>query len=76
MALRADLLSSFSQKSEASLVGPQRPGSLSSKRLCKSFIKLDLYGDGGSTASTCVGVEALLLDGALVEIDVTALVDD
>ena len=36
----------------------------------------DLYGDGGSTASTCVGVEALLLDGALVEIDVTALVDD
>ena len=36
----------------------------------------DLYGDGGSTAGTCVGAEALLLDGTLVAIDVTALVDD
>ena len=36
----------------------------------------DFYGDGGSAASTCVGVEALLVEGALVEIDVTAVVDD
>ena len=37
---------------------------------------MDFYGDGGSAASTCVGVEALLVEGALVEIDVTAVVDD
>ena len=36
----------------------------------------DFYGDGGSAASTCVGVEALLVEGALGEIDVTAVVDD
>jgi enamine deaminase RidA (YjgF/YER057c/UK114 family) len=36
----------------------------------------DFYGDGGSAASTCVGIEALLVEGALVEIDVTAVVDD
>ncbi len=36
----------------------------------------DFYGDGGSAASTCVGVEALLVEGALVEIDVTAVVDE
>ena len=36
----------------------------------------DFYADGGSAASTCVGVEALLVDGAMVEIDVTAVVDD
>ena len=35
----------------------------------------DFYGDDGSAASTCVGVEALLVEGALVEIDVTAVVD-
>ncbi|MDA0240535.1 MAG: RidA family protein [Proteobacteria bacterium] len=34
----------------------------------------DFYGDGGSATSTCVGVEALLTDGALVEIDVTAVI--
>lgn len=31
------------------------------------------YGDGGTAASTCVGIEALLVKGALVEIDVTAV---
>ncbi len=36
----------------------------------------DFYGGGGSASSTCVGVEALLVEGALVEIDVTAVVDD
>lgn len=36
----------------------------------------DFYGDGGSAASTCVGVEALLVEGAMVEIDVTAVIDD
>ena len=35
----------------------------------------DFYGDGGAAASTCVGVEALLVEGALVEIDVTAVLD-
>jgi len=33
------------------------------------------YGDTGTAASTCVGVEALLVGGALVEIDVTAVMD-
>ena len=37
---------------------------------------MDFYGDGGSAASTCVGVEALLVEGAMVEIDVTAVVDE
>ena len=36
---------------------------------------IDFYGDSGSAASTCVGVEALLVEDALVEIDVTAAVD-
>lgn len=36
----------------------------------------DFYGDGGSASSTCVGVEALLVEGAMVEIDVTAVVDE
>ena len=36
---------------------------------------MDFYGNSGSASSTCVGVEALLVDGALVEIDVTAAVD-
>jgi enamine deaminase RidA (YjgF/YER057c/UK114 family) len=31
------------------------------------------YGDGGTAASTCVGIEALLVKDALVEIDVTAV---
>ena len=35
----------------------------------------DFYGDNGSASSTCVGVEALLVEGGLVEIDVTAVVD-
>lgn len=35
----------------------------------------DFYGDDRSAASTCVGVGALLVEGALVEIDVTAVVD-
>jgi enamine deaminase RidA (YjgF/YER057c/UK114 family) len=33
------------------------------------------YGDGGSAASTCIGASALLIEGALVEIDVTAVID-
>ena len=36
----------------------------------------DFYGESGSASSTCVGVQALLVDGAMVEIDVTAVVDD
>ena len=36
---------------------------------------MDFYGDDNSASSTCVGVTALLLEGALVEIDVTAVVD-
>jgi len=36
---------------------------------------MDFYGDDKSASSTCVGVSALLLKGALVEIDVTAVVD-
>jgi enamine deaminase RidA (YjgF/YER057c/UK114 family) len=35
----------------------------------------DFYGDDRSAASTCVGVPSLLVEGALVEIDVTAVVD-
>ena len=34
------------------------------------------YGDAGSASSTCVGVQALLVEGALVEIDVTAALPD
>jgi enamine deaminase RidA (YjgF/YER057c/UK114 family) len=33
------------------------------------------YGGDGSAASTCIGIDALLIDGALVEIDVTAVID-
>lgn len=33
------------------------------------------YGNEGSAASTCIGCDALLVDGALVEIDVTAVID-
>ena len=36
---------------------------------------MDFYGDSGSASSTCVSVEALLVDGALVESDTTAVVD-
>ena len=36
---------------------------------------IDFYGDLGSATSTCVGVEALLVEDALVEIDVTAAVN-
>ena len=36
---------------------------------------MDFYGDEGSASSTCVGVQALLVEGAMVEIDVTAVVD-
>ena len=35
---------------------------------------MDFYGDNLSATSTCVGVDALLLEGALVEIDVTAVI--
>ena len=35
----------------------------------------DFYGDQGSASSTCVGVQALLVEGAVVEIDITAVVD-
>jgi len=34
----------------------------------------EFYGGGGSATSTCVGVPALLVEGALVEIDVTAVI--
>jgi enamine deaminase RidA (YjgF/YER057c/UK114 family) len=34
----------------------------------------EFYGEAGSATSTCVGVQALLVEGALVEIDVTALI--
>ena len=37
---------------------------------------MDFYGENGSAASTCVGVDALLVEGAMVEIDVTAVVDE
>jgi enamine deaminase RidA (YjgF/YER057c/UK114 family) len=37
---------------------------------------MDFYGEDGSAASTCVGVEALLVEGAMVEIDVTAVVNE
>lgn len=33
------------------------------------------YGDGGSASSTCIGANSLLIEGALVEIDVTAVID-
>ena len=36
---------------------------------------IDFYGDSGSASSTCVGVEALLVEDALAEIDVTAAVN-
>ena len=36
----------------------------------------DFDGDSGSASSTCAGLPALLIDGAMVEIDVTAVVDD
>jgi enamine deaminase RidA (YjgF/YER057c/UK114 family) len=32
------------------------------------------YGETGSATSTCIGVQALLVEGAMVEIDVTALI--
>jgi enamine deaminase RidA (YjgF/YER057c/UK114 family) len=35
---------------------------------------MDFYGGENSASSTCVGVTSLLLEGALVEIDVTAVV--
>ena len=34
----------------------------------------EFYGEAGSATSTCIGVQALLVEGALVEIDVTALI--
>ena len=37
---------------------------------------MDFYGENESAASTCVGVAALLVEGAMVEIDVTAVVGD
>ena len=36
----------------------------------------DFYGDSGSASSPCVRVQVSLVDGAMVEIDVTAVVDD
>ena len=33
----------------------------------------EFYGEAGSATSTCIGVRALLTEGAMVEIDVTAL---
>jgi enamine deaminase RidA (YjgF/YER057c/UK114 family) len=34
----------------------------------------EFYGDAGSATSTCIGVQALLVEGAMVEIDATALI--
>jgi enamine deaminase RidA (YjgF/YER057c/UK114 family) len=34
----------------------------------------DFYAGGPTASSTCVGVQALLVEGALVEIDVTAVI--
>ena len=34
----------------------------------------EFYSDNGSATSTCVGVPALLVEGALVQIDVTAVI--
>lgn len=36
---------------------------------------MDFFDGDESATSTCVGVEALLVEGALVEIDVTAVID-
>tara|TARA_A100001037_G_scaffold195589_1_gene175019 strand:+ start:637 stop:1044 length:408 start_codon:yes stop_codon:yes gene_type:complete len=36
---------------------------------------MDFYGGDKSASSTCVGVTSLLLEGALAEIDVTAVID-
>ena len=33
----------------------------------------EFYGKAGSATSTCIGIQALLTEGAIVEIDVTAL---
>ena len=37
---------------------------------------MDFYDGDQSATSTCVGVQALLVEGAMVEIDVTAVVDE
>ena len=34
---------------------------------------IEVYGIAGSATSTCIGVQALLTEGAMVEIDVTAI---
>ena len=34
----------------------------------------EFYGQAGSATSTCIGVQVLLVEGAMVEIDVTALI--
>ena len=34
----------------------------------------NFYGETGSATSTCIGVQALLVEGAMVEIDTTALI--
>ena len=34
----------------------------------------DFYGETGSATSTCIGVQALLVEGAMVEIDITAVI--
>jgi enamine deaminase RidA (YjgF/YER057c/UK114 family) len=36
----------------------------------------DFYGDDGSASSTCIGISSILIEGALVEIDVTAVIDN
>ena len=36
----------------------------------------DFYGDSGSASSPCVRVQVSLVDGAMVEIDLTDVVDD
>ncbi|MFP6710219.1 MAG: RidA family protein [Rhodospirillales bacterium] len=36
----------------------------------------EFYGEDGSATSTCVGIPALLVEGALVEIDVTAVIKE
>lgn len=36
----------------------------------------EFYGDGGTASSTCIGISSILIEGALVEIDVTAVIDN
>ena len=35
----------------------------------------EFYGEDGSASSTCIGISSILIKGALVEIDMTAVID-